>query len=55
MSLSGQGQGPWAGGEARLSLVASPASRASLDHLLWICPLTLCSLYLPFIQEGRPV
>lgn len=55
VSLSGQGQGPWAGGEAWLSLVASAASRASLDHLLGICPLTLCSLYLPFIQEGWPV
>lgn len=47
---------PRAGGEAWLSLVASPASQASLDHLLqWICPLTLCSLYLRFIRGGRPV
>lgn len=52
MSLSGQGQGPLAGGEAWPSSVASPASRASLDRLLWICPLTLCSLHLPFVQEG---
>ena len=47
VSLSGQGQGPRAGGGAWPSSVTSPASRASLDRLLWICHLTLCSFTCP--------